>query len=151
MLIIIKSNLKLSIDYRNAVILSIKPKFIELILSGEKEYEYRKVIPKKNPEYFLIHVSKPVSTIKYIFKMNSPFIYPQTIQENSYGVESFNKGESNYKYAYKITSIYEILNPINLKTLKAEYGYTAPQNFIYIENNQKLLNAYQNLDLIKLK
>lgn len=139
------------IDYENAVVLSIKPKYIKLILSGEKEYEYRKIIPQKNPKHFFIHVSKPISTIKYIFEMDAPVIFLEPIPGNSYGVESFNKGESDYKYAYKIKKIYEIINPVDFKILKAEYGYTAPQNFIYLEKNTKLLDTYKSLELIQLK
>lgn len=46
------------------VILSIKPKYANAILSGEKEYEFRKVIFKdKNVEKVYIYSSSPVKKI----------------------------------------------------------------------------------------
>lgn len=138
-------------NYEDAVILSIKPKYIKLILSGEKEYEFRKVIPRKSSEYFLIHVSKPISTIKYIFKMESPKIKPDILEGNSYGVELFNSSHSDYKFAYKISKIYEILEPISYEILKSKYNYSAPQNFIYLGKFPNLLNLYKDLDLKEIK
>ena len=42
------------------VLLSIKPEFVEAIFSGEKLYEYRKAIFKKNVTTVVIYATKPV-------------------------------------------------------------------------------------------
>ena len=51
------------------VILSIKPKHVEKILSGEKQYEFRKQI-FKNPEVenIFIYASSPVKKIVAVFR-----------------------------------------------------------------------------------
>ncbi len=45
------------------VIFSIKPKYVERILSGEKKYEFRKRIWKKQVDRVFIYASSPVKKI----------------------------------------------------------------------------------------
>lgn len=45
------------------VLLSIKPKYVERIFSGNKRFEYRKVIFKKNVNTLVIYATKPIGKI----------------------------------------------------------------------------------------
>lgn len=46
-----------------AIVMSIDPRFIEKIFSGEKVYEYRKSVAKQKPEKIIIYSTSPVSAI----------------------------------------------------------------------------------------
>ena len=45
------------------VLLSIKPKFVESIIKGNKKYEYRKAIFKKNVDTVVIYKTTPFCKI----------------------------------------------------------------------------------------
>ena len=50
------------------VLISIKPEFVEKIISHEKMYEFRKSIFKKNPEKIFIYSTSPQREIVGYFK-----------------------------------------------------------------------------------
>ena len=52
------------------VILSIKPEFVEKIFSGEKQYEYRKILFKQKVDTVYIYASHPISKIVGEFKID---------------------------------------------------------------------------------
>ena len=52
------------------VILSIKPEFVEKIFSGEKQYEYRKILFKQKADTVYIYASRPISKIIGEFKID---------------------------------------------------------------------------------
>jgi predicted transcriptional regulator len=45
------------------ILLSIKPKYVEKILAGEKIYELRRVIPNENIDIIFIYSSNPIKKI----------------------------------------------------------------------------------------
>lgn len=45
------------------IILSIKPEFVEKILSGEKKYEYRKKVCKESVEKIYIYATAPIKMV----------------------------------------------------------------------------------------
>ena len=51
------------------VILSIRPEFVEKIFSGEKQYEYRKILFKQKVDTVYIYASRPISKIVGEFKI----------------------------------------------------------------------------------
>ena len=51
------------------IILSIKPEFVEKIFSGEKKYEYRKILFKHKVDKVYIYASRPISKIVGEFKV----------------------------------------------------------------------------------
>ena len=52
------------------VILSIKPEFVEKIFSGEKQYEYRKILFKQKVDTVYIYASRPICKIVGEFKID---------------------------------------------------------------------------------
>ena len=53
------------------ILLSIHPKFVEKILTGEKRFEFRKTLPTKDVESVIIYATKPVGKVVAEFKVKS--------------------------------------------------------------------------------
>lgn len=53
------------------VLLAIKPEFVEKIFSGEKNYEFRKVVFKKEVDKVLIYASSPISKVVGEFEVKA--------------------------------------------------------------------------------
>lgn len=53
------------------ILLSIHPKFVEKILTGEKRFEFRKTLPTKDIESVIIYATKPVGKVVAEFKVKS--------------------------------------------------------------------------------
>ncbi len=120
------------------IVISIKPKFVNLIKAGQKNYEFRKYIPKKGVNKLWIYTSSPICSIEYVADIDSIITYPEHILEKGVGNDDFNRGLKQSKHAYHIQHLYRLKNPLMLERLKAEFGFTAPQSYFYLENNQKL-------------
>ena len=120
------------------VVLSIKPKFVNLIKDGKKNYEFRKYIPKKGVDRIWIYTSSPICSLEYVAKIDYIITYPEHILEKGVGNDEFNNGLKQSKYAYHIKHLYRLNTPLELKKLKNEFGFTAPQSYFYLHNNEKL-------------
>ncbi len=117
------------------VLLSIKPKFVESIIRGNKKYEYRKAIFKKNVDTVVIYKTTPFCKIIGEFEIDgilydTPENIWQITQEFA-GItqDYFDKYFYNRKIAYaiKIGNIkqYELEPKDIIKQFKA------PQSFMY--------------------
>jgi predicted transcriptional regulator len=121
------------------VLLSIKPKYVEKIFSGEKKYEYRKVIfRKENIDTVVIYSTMPEGKIVGEFKIemilvNSPdLIWKETKNESGISATFFHEYFENRLEGYAI----KIVNPKRYEIPidpKIEYeSFHAPQSFCYI-------------------
>lgn len=45
------------------ILLSINPEYVSKIFSGEKMYEFRKILAKRHPEKIIIYCTSPISAI----------------------------------------------------------------------------------------
>ena len=117
------------------VLLSIKPKFVESIIKGNKKYEYRKAIFKKNVDTVVIYKTTPFCKIIGEFEIDgilydTPENIWQITQEFA-GItqDYFDKYFYNRKIAYaiKIGNIkqYELEPKDIIKQFKD------PQSFMY--------------------
>lgn len=118
--------------------LSVKPRYMKLILVGEKKYEFRNFKPNYYNDYFWIYESTPSKELKYLMKIKSIVVFPCIIYDDSYGVDRFNSGEMKNRYAYEIEELYSLEEPLTLNELKDSYNFTAPQAYTYLKNNKKL-------------
>lgn len=122
------------------VILSIKPIYAEKILNGEKTFELRKSIFKKdNIEKVIIYASSPISKVIGEFEIESILhddvneLWKKTKENN--GVEKtffneyFENREKGYAIKIKNTKRYKVYYNI-----KEKYGLKAPQSFSYLED-----------------
>ncbi|GBG10266.1 hypothetical protein PAT3040_04988 [Paenibacillus agaridevorans] len=121
------------------VLLSIKPEFVEKIFSGEKKYEYRKSIFKKEDiDTVVVYSTMPEGKIVGEFKietiiMKRPDVLWEETKEDS-GVSNIffqqyfeNRLEG---YAIKISSPKRYDEPIDPKI--ENKSFHAPQSFCYI-------------------
>lgn len=119
------------------VILSIKPEFVEKIFSGEKKYEYRKVLFKQKVDTVYIYASRPISKIVGEFKIEE--IICDT-PENIWNLTKEQSGVTKkffYKYyegkdkgvALKIKDCKEYEEEVNPGSLVT--NFKVPQSFIY--------------------
>lgn len=53
------------------ILLSIHPKFVDKILTGEKRFEFRKTLPTKDIESVIIYATKPLGKVVAEFKVKS--------------------------------------------------------------------------------
>lgn len=120
------------------VLLSIKPEFVKKIFSGEKRYEFRKVIFKnKDIKTVVIYASSPVSkivgefTIETIIKDSPEIIWELTKDHAGITEEYFKqyfKGK-NKAYAIKVKRCIQYQQPISLSSIGVK---CAPQSFMYL-------------------
>ncbi|MEZ6255730.1 MAG: hypothetical protein R3B92_03100 [Patescibacteria group bacterium] len=128
----------------NEVLFSLKPQFAELIEKKKKTHEFRKYQPKTAPTRLWFYITSPVSELIYIADVKPVVQYPNRIPTIGYGNEDFNNGLKKSKFAFPITHLYKLKQPLTLKTLKDKYGFTAPQGFAYMRKYPKLYNEVIN-------
>ncbi|KOA18320.1 50S ribosomal protein L22/unknown domain fusion protein [Clostridium homopropionicum DSM 5847] len=122
------------------VLLSIKPEYAEKIFTGEKKYEYRRNLFKRDDiKIVVVYVTKPVGKvigefeIDNILRGNPNSIWEQTklysgIDENAY-IEYFSQKDMGFAIEIKKTRIYK--KPLELAELSPKIKYP-PQSFMYI-------------------
>ena len=120
------------------ILISIKPEYVEKILSGEKHYEFRKRSCNNNVHSMLIYETTPVKKIVAEVEIasileGSPLaIWDQThdyagISKDKY-FDYFN--HNDHAVAYVLGQIHRFSPPHNL----SDYGIKhAPQSFIYLK------------------
>lgn len=119
------------------VILSIKPEFVEKIFSGEKKYEYRKVLFKQKVDTVYIYASRPISKIVGEFKIEEIIcdtpenIWKLTKEQSGVTKEFFNKyyKRKNKGVALKIKECKAYKGGVNPNLLVP--NFKVPQSFIY--------------------
>lgn len=119
-------------------ILSIKPEFVEKIISGEKIYEFRKIIFKKKINKILIYSTMPIGkligefTVNDIVHGDKENVWKITKDKAGISFDFFSKYYSNRNtaYAIKIEQLIVYDNPVN--PYKEIPGFIAPQSFRYI-------------------
>lgn len=134
----------------NSPIFSIKPFYLEKILSKEKEYEFRNTYPKKFTNYYWVYESSPTMALKYLMEVDYPIEYPNKIDKFTYGVDRFHSGEMHAKYAYKIKHLYKLKYPITREELISKFDMIPPQSYTYLSNYSKLQEKLRVADLIKI-
>lgn len=120
------------------ILLSIKPQFVEKILSGEKCFEFRKCVPNKTVNKILIYSSYPVcSVVGEAEVLDTISAEPKLLWDltkNQSGVDSefFFKYFANKDtaYAYKLGKITKYATTRKLSDFGAK---CAPQSFVYIK------------------
>lgn len=120
------------------VLMSIKPKYVDEILSGKKKYEYRRIKAKRpNIDKIIIYCTAPVMRVVAevevleIIENNPEIVWKKTkshagISKKKYDEYFENKDTA---FAYKLGNIIKYDQPRELKEIGVNY---TPQSFIYI-------------------
>lgn len=121
---------------------SIRPEYVEKILSGEKYYEYRKVIFKKNVKKIVIYCTKPIGKIIGEFDVddilagNPNDIWEKTKEHSGVNEDFYSEYFKDRKIGYAIKigkkNIYN--NPINPNNIFP--SFTPPQSFFYLSSSE---------------
>lgn len=121
------------------IILSIKPKYVKEIFEGNKLYEYRKSIFKRDVDTVIIYASSPVSMIVGEFNVDDilsgtpEYLWSMT-RLNSGIDKSFYDDYFNNKeiaYAIKISEVKKYTTPYKLASLCP--NSRPPQSFMYYD------------------
>jgi len=120
------------------VLFSIKPKFAEKILSGEKKYEFRRAI-FKNPDIksVIIYASSPVQKVIGEFDVNQILkLHPDFLWEKTSGGSGIDKAyfdeyfkDRELGFAIKVNNPKRYDCPQDLISLGVK---TPPQSFCYL-------------------
>ena len=128
------------------IFISIKPEYMKKIESGEKNYEFRKYIPKEPFHILYVYESTPTSSLKYILTIDKIVKYPEKITEKGYGNNDFNQGLKESKYAYHIQKVSKLVNPIPLEVLKTQFKFTPPERFAYASKYPELVKYLNDIN-----
>lgn len=120
-----------------AILLSINPQYVERIMCGEKKYEFRKSVCKRNVDKIVIYSTSPVMKVVGEAEVEEVLVDEPTkiwnVTEEYSGVEreffdEYYEGREQ-AVAYKLKGVVEYDKPKMLN----EYGIkSAPQSFCYL-------------------
>lgn len=120
------------------VLMSIKPEYVDEILSGRKKYEYRKIKAKRpNIDKIIIYCTAPVMRVVAEIEVleiieNSPeIVWKKTKNHAGISKKKYDEYFENkdIAFAYKLGNIIKYDQPKKLKEIGVNY---TPQSFIYI-------------------
>ena len=118
--------------------MSIKREYVEKILSGEKCYEYRKTLPKKDVSKIIIYCTYPIKKVvgevevKNILVEDKEILWNMTKEKSGTSKEFYDSyfKDKDVAIAYELGKV-KIYNPY--KDL-SEIGVNfVPQSFIYLD------------------
>lgn len=132
------------------IVVSIYPKFTNLIITGEKNYEFRKYIPKRGVDRLWIYSSSPIRSLEYMAEIDKIVEFPQKIVEKGIGNDDFNNGLKKSKYAYHIKHLYRLSTSLSLERLRNEFEFSAPQSYFYLDSNDELMRFLLKQNLKKI-
>ncbi|KAK5659351.1 hypothetical protein OQA88_1444 [Cercophora sp. LCS_1] len=112
-------------DSPTDVILPTQDPYMEQVIAGTKNYEFRKYRPK--PTAKRIYETLPARTRN---KGDPP------LAEDGLGNAELNSRHKDWAgrdFAYKILSVYELWEPIPLAVMKSDYGFKGPpRGMVYL-------------------
>lgn len=128
---------------KNTIIISIKPKYIEKIFSGEKRWEYRKSFPD-GVEAMLIYATAPIKKIvgiafvEKVMRAYGANIWMRTKGYGGISMEEFMKyANNNTICAVKMNSVWRLSEPIDLKFRPPQsYMFSTAEKHVDIVNNE---------------
>lgn len=122
------------------VLLSIKPQFVEKIISGEKLFEYRKSVFKKKVDTVIIYATMPIGKIVGEFQIDlilhaSPQdLWEKTKEQSGISSDYFYNYFKHKEIAYAI----KIKNVIKYQEERDPFrqfaNFVAPQSFRYLSS-----------------
>lgn len=120
------------------ILLSINPKYVEKIISGEKKYEFRTKIPKRRVDKIIIYSTSPImKVLAEVDVKNTISEKPMTIwkiAKDKSGIDKkfFTKYFNNrdIAHAYELGDVRVFDEPMDLSDFGCSY---APQSFVYLD------------------
>ena len=124
-----------------AILLSIKPQYVEKILSGVKAFEYRKHIPKQEIDLIVIYETSPqkrivgIAEVKGILKDTPKGLWESTKEKGGVTKKAYMEyfKVSKEAYAFILGPIRKFKNNYELDQLGVSQP---PQSYVYINDKQ---------------
>lgn len=134
------------------IILSIHPNHIDKILSGEKQYEYRKRIPQ-DIDYLIVYATAPIKKVVAIIEVDMVMkdipqnIWDVTQNESGVSYEFFMNyfNEVSTAYAIKFRNIHKLPNSTDITFIDGVKG--APQSYQYVDKSISDLCEKMGVDI----
>ncbi len=122
------------------VLLSIKPEFAEKILSGEKRFEFRRVMPKRRVERVVLYSSSPIQRIVGEFRvLRVHTASPEALWRRTSASAGIRKAyfsayfsDRPAAHAFEITEPRRYEHPIDPRVFFA--AFRPPQSFMYLDS-----------------
>lgn len=122
----------------STILLAIKPRYVDLILSGKKKFEYRRKVPAQSVDKIIIYASSPIK--KVVGEVNVTGTFSMSVSQLWNRTNSFSGITRIEFHKYfagcKIAHAFILGKPIKYKHHKelSYYGISrAPQSFLYIK------------------
>ncbi len=121
-----------------ALLLSIKPEYVEKILQGEKKFEYRKRLAKEDVSYIYVYSTAPsMKVVASVHIEGHLSDSPTALWEKTKAAAGISRAKfrdyfrgCKTAYAYKLDKVEVFESPKNL----SDFGVAvAPQSFVYIK------------------
>ena len=124
-----------------SILLSIKPEYVERILSGSKKYEFRKRLANKSVDKILMYSTAPtMKVVGEVQILETISASPTALWESTkeFAGISRNKYREYYKgckvaYAYQLGQVTRYEPPKELIEFNVKFP---PQSFIYLSKEQ---------------
>ncbi|KAF5364035.1 hypothetical protein D9756_001001 [Leucocoprinus leucothites] len=126
------------------VILPMTDEYMQQIIRREKTYEFRRYRIASSVQRVWFYLNAPLSHIAYVCEMDpartrNPGDEP--LPEDGSGNKEFNERHKDMvrcDFAYRVRSVYRLVEPIKLAEMKARYGIKiAPRGMIYTPESIK--------------
>ncbi len=121
-----------------ALLLSIKPEYVEKILQGGKKFEYRKRLAKEDVSYIYVYSTAPsMKVVASVHIEGHLSDSPTALWEKTKAAAGISRAKfrdyfrgCKTAYAYKLGKVEVFESPKNL----SDFGVAvAPQSFVYIK------------------
>lgn len=130
---------------KHVLLLSVRPRFAQMIFAGTKTVELRRVRPKvKAGDLVLVYVTSPTKEVQGVFKVARAVSGRPSAIWRKFGkrtgitrreFDSYFNGKS-HAHALTIEETWLFLKPVRLSCLRKEKrGFRPPQSFHYIREN----------------
>lgn len=123
------------------VLLSIKPEYVQRILTGEKKFEFRKRLANKPVDTIVIYATSPVMKIvgevkvKGVHEKAPSVLWEQTKKNAGITRKKYRDYFFGCKkaFAYELEEVKKYTKEFNLEEIGI---HQAPQSFVYITDEQ---------------
>lgn len=123
-----------------AALISIHPEHVRSIISGEKVFEYRKVLPKRNISFLVLYCTAPVKKITAVVEVKGRLvdcladIWNKTSHGSGISHSSYLDYYSGKQSAsvFELGKVYQMESPMDLSDLPGQK--TSPQSFCYLDD-----------------
>lgn len=123
-----------------AALISIHPEHVSSIISGEKVFEYRKVLPKRDISFLVLYCTAPVkkitAVVEVVGRLVDSLVDVWNITSHGSGIShsfylDYYSGKQNAS-AFVLGNVYQMESPMDLSDLPSQK--TSPQSFCYLND-----------------